>query len=94
MMKSIAQEMTPYGVRVEQHRAGTIRTPINMRRRTRPSIYAGCLSFIPYERVGEAEESATRRCGFCRATTRITFHGVALFVDGSMTLYPDFETGG
>jgi glucose 1-dehydrogenase len=93
MMKSIAQEYAPYRIRVNSIAPGAIRTPINMQAWDTPEHYAELLKLIPYKRIGEAEE-------ICRAAVWLAsddsdyVHGVTLFVDGGMTLYPGFETGG
>jgi glucose 1-dehydrogenase len=58
-----------------------------------PEHYAELLKLIPYKRIGEAEEIG--RAAVWLASDDFDYvHGVALFVDGGMTLYPGFETGG
>lgn len=93
MMKSLAQEVAPYRIRVNSICPGAIRTPINMEAWGTREAYQDLLRLIPYKRIGEAEEIG-------RAAVWITsdyadyVHGISLFVDGGMTLYPGFETGG
>lgn len=93
MMKSLAQEVAPYRIRVNSICPGAIRTPINMEAWDTREAYQDLLRLIPYKRIGEAEEIG-------RAAVWITsdyadyVHGISLFVDGGMTLYPGFETGG
>lgn len=93
MMKSLAQEVAPYRIRVNSVCPGAIRTPINMEAWDTPAHYNQLMKLIPYKRIGEPEEIG-------RATVWIAsdyadyVHGISLFVDGGMTLYPGFETGG
>lgn len=93
MMKSIAQEVAPYRIRVNSIAPGAIRTPINMQAWDTPEHYAELLKLIPYKRIGEAEEIG-RAAVWLASDDSDYVHGVTLFVDGGMTLYPGFETGG
>jgi glucose 1-dehydrogenase len=93
MMKSIAQEVAPYRIRVNSICPGAIRTPINMQAWDTPEAYAELLKLIPYKRIGEAEEIG-RAAVWLASDYADYVHGVSLFVDGGMTLYPGFETGG
>jgi glucose 1-dehydrogenase len=93
MMKSIAQEVAPYRIRVNSICPGAIRTPINMEAWGTPEAYAGLLKLIPYKRIGEADEIG-RAAVWLASDYADYVHGISLFVDGGMTLYPGFETGG
>ena len=93
MMKSIAQEVAPYRIRVNSIAPGAIRTPINMQAWDTPEHYAELLKLIPYKRIGEAEEIG-RAAVWLASDDSDYVHGITLFVDGGMTLYPGFETGG
>ncbi|HKC16856.1 MAG TPA: SDR family oxidoreductase [Steroidobacteraceae bacterium] len=93
MMKSIAQEVAPHRIRVNSICPGAIRTPINMEAWDTPEAYAELLKLIPYKRIGEAEEIG-RAAVWLASDYADYVHGVSLFVDGGMTLYPGFETGG
>jgi glucose 1-dehydrogenase len=93
MMKSIAQEVAPYRIRVNSIAPGAIRTPINMAAWETPEAYGELLKLIPYKRIGEAEEIG-RAAVWLASDDSDYVHGVTLFVDGGMTLYPGFETGG
>jgi len=93
MMKSIAQEVAPYRVRVNSISPGAIRTPINMQAWDTPEAYAELLKLIPYKRIGEAAEIG-RAAAWLASDYADYVNGVSLFVDGGMTLYPGFETGG
>jgi len=93
MMKSIAQEVAPYRIRVNSVCPGAIRTPINMEAWGTPEAYGELLKLIPYKRIGEADEIG-RAVVWLASDYADYVHGISLFVDGGMTLYPGFETGG
>src|SRR3974390_751584 len=56
MMKSIAQEVAPYRIRVNSICPGAIRTPINRDAWETPEAYNDLLKLIPYKRIGEVED--------------------------------------
>jgi glucose 1-dehydrogenase len=93
MMKSIAQEVAPYRIRVNSICPGAIRTPINMEAWDTPGAYNELMKLIPYKRIGEADEIG-RAAVWIASDYADYVHGISLFVDGGMTLYPGFETGG
>ena len=93
MMKSIAQEVAPHRIRVNSICPGAIRTPINMDAWDTPEAYAALMKLIPYKRIGEADEIG-RAAVWLASDYADYVHGISLFVDGGMTLYPGFETGG
>jgi glucose 1-dehydrogenase len=93
MMKSLAQEVAPYRIRVNSICPGAIRTPINMEAWDTAAAYAELLKLIPYKRIGEAAEIG-RAAVWLASDYADYVHGISLFVDGGMTLYPGFETGG
>jgi len=93
MMKSLAQEVAPYRIRVNSICPGAIRTPINMQAWDTPAHYNELMKLIPYKRIGEPEEIG-RATVWLASDYADYVHGVSLFVDGGMTLYPGFETGG
>jgi glucose 1-dehydrogenase len=93
MMKSLAQEVAPYRIRVNSICPGAIRTPINMRAWDTPMAYDELMKLIPYKRIGEPEEIG-RAAVWLASDYADYVHGISLFVDGGMTLYPGFETGG
>ena len=93
MMKSIAQEVAQFRIRVNSIAPGAIRTPINMEAWNTPDHYAELLKLIPYKRIGEPEEIG-RAAVWLASDESDYIQGTTLFVDGGMTLYPGFETGG
>lgn len=93
LMKSIAQELAPYLIRVNGIAPGAIRTPINTAAWETPSAYADLMTLVPYKRIGEPDDIAQAAVWLASdAADYVT--GATLFVDGGMTLYPGFATGG
>src|SRR6266566_3665869 len=93
MMKSIAQEVAPYRIRVNSVCPGAIRTPINMEAWGTPEAYRELMKLIPYKRIGEPSDIG-RAAVWLASDDSDYIHGASIFVDGGMTLYPGFETGG
>jgi glucose 1-dehydrogenase len=93
MMKSIAQEVAPDRIRVNSISPGAIRTPINMKAWDTAEAYAELMKLSPYRRIGEAEEIG-RATAWLASDYADYITGQTIYVDGGMTLYPGFETGG
>jgi glucose 1-dehydrogenase len=93
MMKSIAQEVAPYRIRVNSICPGAIRTPINTGAWSTPQAYEALMTLIPYKRIGEPDDIG-RVAVFLASDQADYINGVSIFVDGGMTLYPGFSTGG
>jgi glucose 1-dehydrogenase len=93
MMKSLAQEVAPYRIRVNSIGPGAIRTPINRPAWETPQAYRELLKLIPYKRIGEPEDIA-RAAVWLASDEADYITGTTLFIDGGMTLYPGFEAGG
>ena len=93
MMKSIAQEMAPQKIRVNAIGPGAIKTPINTGAWDTPEALASLLKLIPYGRIGEPEDIGKAAVWLCSDESDYVT-GTTLFVDGGMTLYPGFATGG
>jgi glucose 1-dehydrogenase len=93
MMKSMAQELAPHRIRVNAIGPGAIRTPINTGAWNTPEAYADLMTLIPYKRIGEPEDIANVAV-FLASDMADYINGVTIFVDGGMTCYPGFATGG
>ena len=93
LMKSIAQEVAPWRIRVNAIAPGAIRTPINRAAWETPEAYADLMRLIPYKRIGEPEDIA-RAAVWLASDEADYLTGTTLYVDGGMTLYPGFEAGG
>ncbi|HAA03884.1 MAG TPA: sugar dehydrogenase [Syntrophobacteraceae bacterium] len=93
MMKSIAQEVAPYRIRVNSIAPGAIRTPINTSVWSTPEAYHELMTLIPYNRIGEPEDIG-RAAVWLASDYADYVTGTSLIIDGGMTLYPGFKTGG
>jgi len=93
LMRSIAQELAPLRIRVNGIAPGAVRTPINTAAWDRPEAYEELMRLIPYKRIGEPEDIA-RAAVWLASDASDYVTGATLFVDGGMTLYPGFATGG
>jgi glucose 1-dehydrogenase len=93
LMKSMAQELAPHRIRVNSIGPGAIRTPINTSAWNTPQAYADLMKLVPYGRIGEPEDIG-RACVWLASDAADYVTGTTLFVDGGMTLYPGFATGG
>jgi glucose 1-dehydrogenase len=93
MMESLAQEVAPLRIRVNGIAPGAIRTPINTSAWQTPEAYKELMTLVPYGRIGEPEDIA--RAAIWLASDQSDYVvGTTLFVDGGMTLYLGFATGG
>jgi glucose 1-dehydrogenase len=93
MMKSIAQEVAPSRIRVNSISPGAVRTPINMDAWSTREHYNNLMHLIPYKRIGEPAEIG-RAAVWLASDDSDYITGATIYVDGGMTLYPGFETGG
>lgn len=93
MMKSIAQEFAPSGIRVNSIAPGAIKTPINHAAWATPAAEKKLLELIPYGRVGIVEDIGSAAVWLASDDSDYVT-GTTLFVDGGMTLYPGFSTNG
>jgi glucose 1-dehydrogenase len=93
MMESLAQELAPRRIRVNGIAPGAIRTPINRQAWETPQAYARLMTLIPYGRIGEPADIA-RGAVWLASDESDYVVGATLFIDGGMTLFPGFATGG
>ena len=93
MMKSIAQEVAPYRIRVNSIGPGAIRTPINRPAWETEEAYDKLMELVPYKRIGEPEDIA-RAAVWLASDEADYINGTTLFIDGGMTLYPGFTENG
>ena len=93
LMKSLAQEVAEKRIRVNSIAPGAIRTPINSAAWSTTEAYAALMKLVPYKRIGEVEEIGRAAVWLASDFTDYLV-GTTLFIDGGMTLYPGFETGG
>jgi glucose 1-dehydrogenase len=93
LMESLAQEVAPHRIRVNGIAPGAIRTPINTAAWNTKKAYDELMTLVPYGRIGEPEDIA-RAAVWLASDYSDYVVGTTLFVDGGMTLYPGFATGG
>lgn len=93
LMKTMAQELAGHRIRVNSINPGAIKTPINRNAWDTPAAEQELLKLIPYGRVGDVSDIAKATVWLASdASDYLT--GATLVVDGGMTLYPGFRTGG
>lgn len=93
MMESIAQEVAPFKIRVNSIAPGAIRTPINKPAWSTPEAYDNLMKLVPYKRIGEPEDIG-RVAAWLASDQADYITGTTIFVDGGMTLFPGFASGG
>ncbi|MET7847053.1 SDR family oxidoreductase [Streptomyces avermitilis] len=93
MMATLAQELAPHRIRVNAVAPGAIRTPINRSAWDTPEAEADLLRLIPYRRVGEPDDIANVVAALASDLFDYVV-GTTIYVDGGMTLFPGFATGG
>jgi glucose 1-dehydrogenase len=92
-MQSLAQELAPHRVRVNSVAPGAIQTPINRGAWETPEALQSLLTLIPYGRIGKPDDIG-RAAAWLASDASDYVHGQTMFVDGGMTLYPEFARGG
>ena len=92
-MQSVAQELAPHRIRVNAISPGAIKTPINRAAWETPDALKSLLTLIPYGRIGVPEDIGQAAVWLASDASDYV-HGQSIFVDGGMTLYPEFAHGG
>ena len=92
-MESLAQELAPLRIRVNSIAPGAIQTPINRAAWETPAALKDLLQLIPYGRIGQPDDIG-KVAVFLASDDSDYIHGQTIFVDGGMTLYPEFARGG
>ncbi|KPI27568.1 SDR family oxidoreductase [Streptomyces sp. NPDC048253] len=93
LMATLAQELAPHRIRVNAVAPGAIRTPINRSAWETPEAEADLLRLIPYHRVGDPDDIANVVATLASDLLDYVV-GTTIYVDGGMTLFPGFATGG
>jgi glucose 1-dehydrogenase len=93
LMETLAQELAPHRIRVNAVAPGAIRTPINRSAWDTPEAEAELLRLVPYRRVGDPDDIANAVAALASDLFDYVV-GATLYVDGGMTLFPGFATGG
>ncbi|MFL5781520.1 MAG: glucose 1-dehydrogenase [Thermoleophilaceae bacterium] len=87
--QSIAKELAPHGIRVANVAPGAILTPINQELMDDPDKRREVEGEVPWGRLGKPEEIAGAISWLASPEAEYVV-GTTLFVDGGMTLYPNF----
>lgn len=93
LVQSLAQEVAADGIRVNAIAPGAIRTPINRDAWDSEEALTKLLRLIPYGRIGEPDDVA-RAAVWLASDEADYITGTTLFVDGGMSLYPEFRDNG
>ena len=92
LMRSLAQEVSHQRIRINGIAPGAIRTAIN-RAATEGDAEQQLLKLIPYGRVGDVEDVANAVVWLASDASDYVV-GSTLFIDGGMSLYPEFKDNG
>lgn len=93
LMETMAQELAPQRIRVNAIAPGAIQTPINTSAWNTPEALEKLLKLVPYGRIGQPADIA-RAAVWLASDDSDYVVGTTLFVDGGMTLFPGFASGG
>jgi glucose 1-dehydrogenase len=92
LMQTLAQEVSHQRIRINGIAPGAIRTAIN-RAATEGAAEQELLKLIPYGRVGDVEDVANAVV-YLASDASDYIVGTTLFIDGGMSLYPEFRGNG
>jgi glucose 1-dehydrogenase len=93
LMRTMAQELAQHKIRVNAIAPGAIQTPINRSAWDTPQALNKLLTLVPDNRIGKPDDIG-RAAVWLASDAADYVQGTTLYVDGGMTLYPGFATGG
>ncbi|WP_080778136.1 glucose 1-dehydrogenase [Chryseobacterium phocaeense] len=93
LMQTLAQEYGADRIRVNSICPGAIQTPINTNAWNTPEALNSLLTLIPYNRIGQPTDIGNL-AAFLASDLADYITGTSIFVDGGMTTFESFSTGG
>ena len=93
LMQTLAQEYGGEKIRVNSICPGAIKTPINTSAWQTPEAYDKLMTLIPYNRIGVPEDIGKLAVFLCSDDSDY-ITGASMFIDGGMTVFEGFATGG
>lgn len=93
LMRSVSQELASLGIRVNSVSPGAIQTSINREVWSDKGKLNELMRLIPYKRIGTPEDVA-KAVAWLASDDSDYVNGETLYIDGGMTLYPEFSDNG
>ncbi|MFD2572125.1 glucose 1-dehydrogenase [Spirosoma soli] len=93
LMQSLAQEYGDRRIRVNSICPGAIQTPINKAAWDTPQALNSLMTLIPYNRIGQPADVGNLAV-FLASDLSDYITGASIFIDGGMTVFESFATGG
>lgn len=93
LMQTLAQEYGSSKIRVNSICPGAIKTPINTAAWSTPEAYNSLMTLVPYNRIGVPDDIG-KLAVFLASDDSDYITGASIFIDGGMTVFEGFATGG
>jgi glucose 1-dehydrogenase len=93
LMQTMAQEYGGEKIRVNSICPGAIKTPINTNAWQTPEAYNSLMKLVPYNRIGVPDDIG-KLAVFLASDDSDYITGASIFIDGGMTVFEGFATGG